>query len=404
MDRSSANDFWLYRIVNFWTSVGVSEHDSPQLKIKKRSLTLVPLIIGPAAFIWGLIYFYLGHILSGMIPFSYSLFSLYTLFVLYRTKSILFLEKTQLTLVMFLPFLLMWSLGGFALGSYVFIWAFYAPVAVLAFEESQRALRWFGIFMLLVLVSTFLDAFFIKAESSPLPQLALEIFFLLNIGGGLGGLYLLVKYFVGEKDKNAHRALQKEHEALLESTKALKEANDKLYHLANYDMLTDMPNRYYLREHLVKMLARARRQNHVVALMFIDLDGFKTVNDTYGHTMGDKVLQTVSDRIKSCLREEDVVARLGGDEFAVVISDLQNQGYVETVAQRIVKEINKDFDHIPAPSPIGASIGISIYPTDGENEDTLINAADKAMYAVKQKGKNNYMFYSKSLRNQETIG
>ena len=289
----------------------------------------------------------------------------------------------------------MWSLGGFALGSFVMIWGFFAPIAALTYENARRSLYWFYAFIALVVFSTLIDQYLLESHTTFMSQTAVEVFFLLNIAGGLSGVYFLIKYYINEKEKNSLKLLKQEHEELLKRTDELKEANSKLQHFANHDALTKLPNRYYLRENLKKMLSHAKRHKNSVALLFIDLDGFKNINDSFGHKVGDKVLQEVSNRIKHLLREEDTIARLGGDEFAIAISDINDISYVEKISTRIIDEINRDYSYIPHPSPIGASIGISLFPEDAQDIDTLINYADEAMYSVKHASKNSYKFYAK---------
>ena len=380
------------------TSIGVTSSDAEKERLKKVSLTLVPMIIGPAAFLWGLIYFYLGHYLSGAIPFLYSIISLFNLWHLNKTKNIFLLQKTQMILVLILPFLLMWSLGGFAHGSFVMLWAFFAPIAAITYEDKVKALRWFHAFMVLVLISVGIDQMLIANHTTPMPQITVELFFLLNISVGLSGIYFLIGHFIDEKDKNANYRLQQEHEKLLKTAEKLEVANSKLKHRAHYDELTNLPNRYRLQEDLVKMMGYATRHKHSLALLFIDLDGFKAVNDNYGHATGDEILKVVANRIKALLRQEDTVARIGGDEFAVCIGNLDNLDYVEIVAKRIIAEISQEYECLKN-SSLGASIGISLFPQHARDIDSLLNYADKAMYQVKQSTKNNFLIYDEKIKN-----
>jgi len=386
------------RCIDFCINIGVSPKDSERVRLKKATLTLVPLIIGPAAFIWGLIYIYLDHYLPASIPISYSFISAVNLWQLYKTKDTKQLQKIQMILVLFLPFFLMWSLGGFALGSFVMIWAFFAPIAALTYETKKRALRWFHAFMALVVVSVIIDQALIANHTTMMPQVAIELFFLLNISVGLSGVYFLIQYFISQKDRYASNRLQIEHEKLILKTDELKVANEKLKHRADYDELTGLPNRYRLQEDLIKMMGHAKRHEEILALLFIDLDGFKNVNDSYGHAMGDEVLVSVAKRIKLLLRQEDTVARIGGDEFAVGIGDLNDLIYVENVAQRIIIEISKEYEGLP-PSIIGASIGVSLFPKHAKDIDSLLSCADKAMYEVKHTSKNDFMIYSEKIEN-----
>ena len=172
---------------------GYSVDDSADVRLKKTALTLIPLIIGPAAFIWGLIYIYLGHNLSGSIPMSYAVISVLTLLHYFRTRNTWFLEKSQLILVLLLPFFLMWSLGGFFHGSAVMIWALFVPVVAAIFMDRRKALFWFGAYFILLLVSGAMQNY-LADTVTPIPEVARVIFFLLNIGAVSAGLYLLVGY------------------------------------------------------------------------------------------------------------------------------------------------------------------------------------------------------------------
>lgn len=177
-----------------------------------------------------------------------------------------------------------------------------------------------------------------------------------------------------------------------------KRAEEKIRHMAYHDALTGLPNRYQLNEYIHKAIARARRKSQSIAVIFIDLDRFKVINDTMGHEFGDRVLKNVSKRLLRCVREEDVVSRHGGDEFIILMEDITKQ-QIEKVSQRIIEEMSKAFvvnNHEVYTSP---SIGISVYPKNGEDVITLIKNADAAMYLAKEKGKNTYQFYESRLNN-----
>ena len=212
---------------NILTSVvekGFLPTDDPDLRLKKVALTLVPLIIGPLAFVWGSIYFLLDHPLSGSIPMSYSIISLFSLIYFFRTKKTDFLQHSQLILVLLLPFLLMWSLGGFAAGSMVMIWAIFTPVAALMFFEKRMASAWFLAYFGLILISVLIDNFLVTV-CTPLPHLAIHIFYLLNMGCGSAGLFLLVSYAVGEEriaieNLQGEQALMKQAQTELNAQKA----------------------------------------------------------------------------------------------------------------------------------------------------------------------------------------
>lgn len=381
-----------------YLKIGSSPSDCESKRLKKSSLILITLINATAAFFWGLIYIYLNHYLSASIPLFYTFISAFNLWHLHKTRNIIPLQKTQIVLVLILPFLLMWSLGGFALGSFVMIWAFFAPIAALTYERNSKSLYWFFAFLALVLLSTIIDQSLIENQTKPLSQTAIEVFFLLNISAGLSGIYFLIKYYIDAKEISANKRLQKEHDALLESTQKLKKVNYKLKHIAAHDTLTGLPNRYHLQENIIKMIASSKRSHTKMALLFIDLDGFKKVNDNFGHAMGDIVLKIVGQRIKALLREEDAIARIGGDEFAIAMANITNIAYVENIALRMIEEISRDYSCISSLStPIGASIGISLYPHDSNNMEMLFQKADAAMYHAKEKGKGAFQFFNEAL-------
>jgi diguanylate cyclase (GGDEF)-like protein/PAS domain S-box-containing protein len=165
-----------------------------------------------------------------------------------------------------------------------------------------------------------------------------------------------------------------------------------LSELAHKDTLTKLPNRvlfYELAEHALNV---AKRHQSGFALMFIDLDGFKQINDQFGHQKGDAVLVQTATRILSCLRSADNVARLGGDEFIILVDETVNKDALQSLAMKIIEAVSQPFDPDGCVCQVGASIGISIYPNDAEDLDTLVNKADNAMYRVKNSGKNNVFF------------
>ena len=170
-------------------------------------------------------------------------------------------------------------------------------------------------------------------------------------------------------------------------------------YLAYHDGLTALPNRSFFTRTLTQQLSAAHRSGRKMALLYLDLDGFKKINDLQGHQAGDELLKEVAIRLRACVRDADVAARMGGDEFVVLLPDLQDDAYVALVADRIVSAISKPFTLGGQESRVTASIGIALYPKDGTDEETLAKHADAAMYRAKERGKNNYQFYSAELSN-----
>lgn len=169
---------------------------------------------------------------------------------------------------------------------------------------------------------------------------------------------------------------------------------EKLHYLANYDQLTTLPNRNLFNERLAYAFKLAKRNKTSFSLLLIDLDRFKLVNDSLGHHVGDLLLEQVGQRLSACLRGVDTVARLGGDEFTVTLTDLHLQQDAAIVAEKIIMEISKPFEIHGQAIHIGSSIGITSYPEDTDELNTMLKNADMAMYEVKNKGKNGYAFFS----------
>jgi diguanylate cyclase (GGDEF)-like protein len=171
----------------------------------------------------------------------------------------------------------------------------------------------------------------------------------------------------------------------------------RVEYLAYHDGLTTLPNRSLFSKLLGQSISHARRYKRQLAVLFLDLDHFKHINDTLGHEAGDQLLQEVAARLKACLRDSDTVARLGGDEFVVLLPELDVEKYAATVAQKILAAVARPFVLVGQKYRVTASIGISTYPQDGLDEQTLTKNADIAMYQAKEQGKNNFQFYSAKL-------
>lgn len=203
--------------------------------------------------------------------------------------------------------------------------------------------------------------------------------------------------------EDSHSALQESRSWSDRVSVALSNAKwqEKLYYQANYDSLTDLPNRLALKNHLEQALALAERNGTTVAILFIDMDRFKLVNDTLGHTIGDHYLIAIGERIRHSVRSTDMVARLGGDEFTIVITEGQHQQHINVPIAAVVDEL---LETLPVPMVIdgeemrpSASIGIAIYPHDAGNLEDLMKNADSAMYDAKDAGGGTYRYFSEEL-------
>ncbi|HXV21038.1 MAG TPA: EAL domain-containing protein [Desulfuromonadales bacterium] len=192
---------------------------------------------------------------------------------------------------------------------------------------------------------------------------------------------------------------------ILDDVTARKRYEEQLEHQANYDALTDLANRNLLAERLQQSLLYADRSQRLVAVLLLDLDRFKIVNESLGHGQGDVLLQRVAERLKACVRDADTVARLGGDEFVIVLAEVAEVGDVGLVVQKIQNALRRPFAVAERELYVTASVGISLYPADGQNGESLIRHADIAMYRAKEEGRNTFRFFSPemNLRIMETL-
>ncbi len=489
---------WPVKIVE----LGLLPTDNADLRLKKIALTLVPLIIGPIAFAWGLIYFLLGHPVSGSIPMSYAIISALSLCYFFKTKHTRFIQYSQLILVLLLPFLLMWSLGGFSAGSMVMIWAIFAPIAAVLFLNKRSSLIWFLMYFMLILISVLINDY-LATTVHPLPALARSIFYLLNLGCASAGLYLLVSYSFNEEKRinkadlsiaasafeaqeglmitDANGVILRVNRAFIDTTgytaeevvgqtprilksdrhnedfyhtmwesitetgtwqgevwdkrkngeiypksltiSAVKDDNDVVTHyvgafqditerkvaeekikqLAFYDPLTQLPNRLMLLDRMQRALVLSARNGQKGAVLFIDLDNFKSVNDTIGHAMGDLLLQQVAERLNACIRESDTVARLGGDEFVVMLENLSDQligaaAEAELVGEKILAALSQTYQLSTHVFRSTSSIGTTLFIEAQHEAEELLKQADIAMYQAKKAGRNTQRFFSPQMQ------
>ncbi|WP_459874108.1 diguanylate cyclase domain-containing protein, partial [Endothiovibrio diazotrophicus] len=200
---------------------------------------------------------------------------------------------------------------------------------------------------------------------------------------------LLGEYEMALQARRDAEGALREHQEGLE--RIVAERTEELAYLASHDVLTDLPNRSVFSVQLATALAHAERNDHRVALFFMDLDGFKAVNDRYGHETGDRVLVEVARRLKAAVRKEDLVARMGGDEFTLLIAELERREDALAVADKLIAEVSRPIpcsDGIEC--KIGLSIGIAFYADDGDRPDQLLSRADDYLYAAKRAGKGCY--------------
>jgi diguanylate cyclase (GGDEF)-like protein/PAS domain S-box-containing protein len=177
-----------------------------------------------------------------------------------------------------------------------------------------------------------------------------------------------------------------------------KRAEEQIEFHAFHDVLTQLPNRKLFMDRLSQALTRSRRYGRLLAVMFVDLDHFKTINDTMGHTAGDELLLEMAQRLRECIRDEDTVARLGGDEFTIILADLRYPEDAANVAQKILESVERPMSIGGAPIEISASIGIALFPSDGHDAESLLRNADSAMYRAKEAGRNTYQLCTDEMK------
>ena len=187
---------------------------------------------------------------------------------------------------------------------------------------------------------------------------------------------------------------QKLFTAVLRDISERKENEERIRRLAHHDSLTGLPNRNLLHDRMAQALARVRRNGGRLAILFVDLDKFKPINDKFGHKIGDMVLVEVAQRLQESVRNSDTVARIGGDEFAVILEDISRSSEAARIAAKIVTHLSAPIETPDHSCHIGASVGVALFPDDGQDLDEVIKAADQAMYRVKKAGRNGYRMFS----------
>lgn len=393
--------------LNKFLSIGILESDTDEEVLTKRMFAFMPIIIGTLAIFWGSIYIYLGHYISAAIPLIYSVISFIGLIRFSKTKKIESIKTTQLLLVLVLPFLLMWSLGGYEAGSYVMIWAFFAPVAALSLKEN-RSKYWFIVFLILVVISTIMNDY-LEKNISPIPMTWIHAFFGLNTFFGFTGIYLMLRHYVNDKNKNTEKILTREKLSLIEKSEAIAAANIRINLSAEKDYLTGLNNRLSLLENLKNILSDENKKQF--ALCFLDLDNFKSVNDSFGHHIGDEVLIYISENLKKCVNKNDIVYRLGGDEFLVLFKEMDGSDSLVPRVEKIIECIKESNKFKGLDLPITSSIGLSIYPDDLSEEELNLNPtivanlmirnSDIAMYKVKEYGRNDFVFFKEEMHSKK---
>jgi len=352
-----------------WPTLGFAPGDAEDLRLKKQVLTIVSSSIAFLAIFWGGLYFWNGYALSGSIPLGYSVFSFGSTLHFFRTKRFDFFCLSQQLLILLLPFLLMWSLGGFAKGSIVMIWAFFAPLGALFFVDLKAAIRWMWAFLLLLVLSALLDPVF-AAHARPMPARLNTLYFLLNTGFGFVLIGVMLYYFVRDRE----RALRR-----------LKKSEAHIRELVMTDPLTGVANRRHLDHRMSMELERHARYRQPLAVVMADIDWFKRVNDEHGHAAGDAVLELFACQLVSGLRSSDFVARYGGEEFVLLLPNT-GVGTATSLAERL-REETRLMRLGKLELSVTASFGVTL-ARPGEGMAQVLERVDKAMYLSKSGGRN----------------
>jgi diguanylate cyclase (GGDEF)-like protein len=358
----------LPELLRRWPTLGVAQGDPEELRLKKEVMTTVSSSIAFLAIFFGGLYAYSGYPLSGAIPLGYSLISFTSTLYFFRTKQFNFFCLSQQLLILLLPFLLMWSLGGFANGSVVMIWAFFAPLAALFFIDLKAAIRWMWAFILLLVLSAVLDHS-LAAHARPMPAGLNTLYFLLNTGFGFSLVGIMLYYFVRDRES----ALRK-----------LRQSEAHIRELMLTDPLTGVANRRHLDMRMSMELERHARYGQPLSVIMADIDWFKHVNDKHGHAMGDAVLEAFANQIRGGLRDSDFVARYGGEEFVLLLPNAGVEAAV-ALAERM-REETKRIRFGSCNLHLTASFGVTLARA-GEGMAEVLSRADEAMYLSKEAGR-----------------
>lgn len=368
---------------------GASPTDNDDERLKKAILTLIASGIAILAVFWGSLYVCSGYPFSGAIPLTYAVVSFLSIAHFFVTKRFSFFRSSQFMMILLLPFVLMWSLGGFANGSAVMIWAFFTPLAALFFADRKSALRWLLAFIALTVFSALIDSF-LESYAVPMPKGLNTLYFLMNMGCGFVLIYIVLHYFVRDREAS-HRVAIAAKERALNAQKELEQAYQKvrdnearITELMLTDPLTGVANRRALSERLEEEIQRARRYEQSLGVVMTDLDFFKSINDTYGHSAGDKVLKLFANIMRHTIRETDFIARYGGEEFVIVAPDIEPEGLNEFTNR--IREALRTSDIPGIDRHVTASYGATLL-NDKDGLNSLLTRADEALYASKENGR-----------------
>lgn len=369
---------------------GVLPADNDEERLKKAILSLIASGIAFLAMFWGALYVWTGYPFSGSIPLMYAVISFLSIAHFFATKRFSFFRSSQFMMILLLPFFLMWSVGGFANGSAVMIWAFFTPLAALFFADIKSALRWLIAFMCLTVFSAVIDSSLIS-YAEPMPKALNTLYFLMNMGCGFLLIYIVLHYFVRDREASHRIAIAAKEEALkaqkdLEKAyQQVRENEARITELMLTDPLTGVANRRALTERLEQEVKGAKRYSQSLGVIMADLDFFKNINDSYGHNTGDEVLKTFAEIMRKTVRASDFIARFGGEEFVVITPQITESGLREMTDR--IREALQRAAIAGIDKPVTASFGATLLQ-EGDEPNTMLFRADKALYDSKKNGRN----------------
>ena len=387
------NDY-LHTIFWNFANSGSAPGDAQEVRLKKAVLTIISGGIALLAIFWGSLYIASGYPYSGAIPLSYAFISFLSIAYFFKAKRFEFFRFSQLLLILLLPFLLQASLGGFANGSVVMVWAFFAPLAAMFFSDIKSAFRWLTAFIVLTVISGLFDSI-LSQMVAPMPKPINTLYFIMNMGAGFVLIYIVLHYFVKDREHSHLMAVYAKEEAVtvkenLENAYSrLQQQESKIRELMLTDPLTGIANRRYLDERMSMEMERVGRYGQSLAVIMTDLDYFKRFNDTYGHLKGDDVLKTFAHVMQETLRATDFVARFGGEEFMIVMPETTSEGAIH-LAERI-RESMQEKSIVGIGEKVTASFGVTMMHKD-EKPTQIFMRADRALYRSKESGRNQVTF------------
>lgn len=382
---------------NIWNFVNRGAHsdDNDDIRLKKAILTLISSGITILAVFWGSLYICTGYPYSGAIPLSYAVISFLSIAHFFKTKKFAAFRFSQLLLILLLPFLLMWSLGGFANGSVVMVWAFFAPLAALFFSGLKSASRWLLAFIALTIISGLINEQ-LTMLARPMSESLNTVYYIMNMGAGFLLIYIVLHYFVKDRQASHVMAIQAKEQAIQSKAQLqaayeqLKQNEIKIRELMLTDPLTGIANRRYLDQRLEHEVQRNHRYGDFFSIIMTDLDHFKQINDKYGHNTGDAVLVQFAKILNDNVRASDFVARFGGEEFVILLPDTDKKGAVE-LAERIRQDIAQQaFQDVQ--QSVTASFGVTTV-VHAQNGVAVLKKVDEALYSSKEQGRNRVTFY-----------